>query len=185
MIYNLSRSYAQQFRNIHDRFVIKCNKHSEERTNEWRGERDKNCVNWIRSGNATQTKTTNACPTLGYPAYKHLIRIYAANTCINYVKNEFITTPAHSPITQRLNILFHFFYLLRRLFHFGLILIINCCEPVFIRIFICISFWFWHAIFITIHSILRGGARARYVCVDKKNKVCGVVAWSRHHHQHM
>lgn len=97
-------------------FFIKCNKHSEERTNDWRGERDKNCVNWIRSENATQTKTTNACPTLGYPAYKHLIRIYAANTCINYVKNEFITTPAHSPITQGLNILFYFFFIYSAVF---------------------------------------------------------------------
>lgn len=48
-----------------------------------------------------RAQTTNACPTLGYPAYTHLIRIYAANTCINYIKNEFIATPAHKPALVR------------------------------------------------------------------------------------
>lgn len=48
----------------------------------------------LNSSGECFAKTTNACPTLGHPAYTHLIRIYATNTCINYIKNEFITTPA-------------------------------------------------------------------------------------------
>lgn len=121
-------------------------------------------------------KTANACPTLGYPAYTHLIRIYVTNTCINYIKNEFITTPALArSLAHHTNSTSFLFSIVpsRRSFPFR----IRFLSLTAVGRFLLEYLFAFHSDFDTpflLLIILYGGGEAR--CVDKKYGCDGVVA---------